>query len=593
MTDPVDSRDNEPAKSLRRLLRLQPAQHTLQQIVAISLVGTGVGLAAAFATMGFVGLIAWLNDLLFVSSASRATLSGGTLAVVTLAVLGSGGLVLGLLLHYGVAGRKALGPADTLYAVQLHERLPGPLSGLASTLAAALSLGCGASVGQYGPLVYLGTTIGQLSNYLPLKLPQLRSMTIACGVAAAISTAFNAPLAALIFTHEVILRHYSLRQFTAVTIASASGYFVANVVFDRPPLFLIEIDGSFRAIEFLLFAIEGVACGMLAVLLMKSLRFGAELAQRLRVYQPLKPMIAGFATALVALQVPEVLGAGQEVFREAILGNAYSADTLLLILLAKLLVTVACVGFGFAGGVIFPSMLMGVLFGAMYALLVPDLLLDSYSGISDYAICGMVAVMSPVIGAPMAALLLVFEMTRNYEVTIAAMVAVVFANLVASIWFGRSLYDQQLAQRGIDLSLGRERAYLMHRKVVDHVTDCLPVMRADSTLGAAMAQMAETQTLAAVVVDGEHRYLGILQQQPLAQADEARALSEAELTPAPTFDRQTSLWQAMQVMRDYLGEAIAVVDAQNGRYLGAIPEAVVIGAYLDATERLRREEHEV
>ena len=430
-----------------RRLGLKP-QQTLHQIAAISLVGVGVGLTAAIATVGFVKLVLWLNDLLHVSAATRVGLPAGELALITIGVLTSGGLILGLILHYGVKGNSALGPVDTLFAVQLHERLPSPISGLASTLAAALSLGCGASVGQYGPLVYLGTLVGQIGNRLPFGLPNIRSMTIACGVAAAISTAFNAPIAALIFAHEVILRHYSLRMFTAVTIASACGFLVANVVFDRPPLFLIDIDGRFPAIEFLLFAVEGLACGVLAVLLMMALRFGKSLSQQLNIYAPLKPMIAGFATSLVALQVPEVLGVGQDVFREAILGNSYSADVLLLILVAKLLVTVTCVGFGFAGGVIFPSMLMGALFGAMFALLVPGALLDSYSGVSHYAICGMVAVMSPVIGAPMTALLLVFEMTRNYEVTIAAMVAVVFANLVASIWFGRSLYDQQLAQRG-------------------------------------------------------------------------------------------------------------------------------------------------
>lgn len=594
MPDPADPRASGETRPGRKpVLGLQPARQTLQQITAISLVGTGIGLTAAFATMGFIGLIDWLNDLLFVSSASRATLSPGQLAVATVVVLSSGGLLLGLLLYYGVQQRSALGPADTLFAVQLHERLPSPLSGLASTLAAALSLGCGASVGQYGPLVYLGTTIGQISNYLPLGLPHLRTMTIACGVAAAIATAFNAPLAALIFTHEVILRHYSLRLFTAVTIASASGYFVANVVFERTPLFLVAIDGSFRAIEFLLFAGEGVACGILAVLLMKALRFGIGMAQNLRIYPPLKPMIAGFATSLVALQVPEVLGAGQEVFREAILGNSYSADALLWILLAKLLVTVACVGFGFAGGVIFPSMLIGALFGAMFALLVPAVLLDSYSGISDYAICGMVALMSPVIGAPMTALLLVFEMTRNYEVTIAAMVAVVFANLVASIWFGRSLYDQQLAQRGIDLSLGRERAYLMHHKVREHLTDCLPVVTVGSPVEEARALMASGQNSSAVVVDDRHSYLGMLQQAQLADPENTRELVSHELTSAPCFDEKTSLWEAMQVMRSFLGEAIAVVDSTTGRYLGAIPESAVINAYLDATEALRREEHEI
>jgi len=246
---------------------MKPAQRTLHRITTISLAGIIVGLIAAFATAGFVELVQYLNDRLYISALSRASMPAGELAMITIAVLTIGGLIVGLLLHYGVSSKTPVGPADAI------EKLPTPKSGLASTLAAMLSLGCGASVGQYGPLVYLGTLIGQLSNRLPLNLPYLRSLTIACGVAAAISTAFNAPIAALIFTHEVILRHYSLRMFTAVTIASACGYFVANVVFDHPPLFLFDIDGSFRAIEFLLFAIEGIACGVLAVLLMKALKY--------------------------------------------------------------------------------------------------------------------------------------------------------------------------------------------------------------------------------------------------------------------------------------------------------------------------------
>ena len=573
--------------------RLKLARLTFHQIIAISLVGTIVGLSTAFATVGFVRLVRFLNELLFVSAASRVDMAAGELAIITILVLSGGGLILGLILYYGVTDKAALGPADTLFAIQLRERLPSPLSGLSSTLAAALSLGCGAPVGQYGPLVYLGTLVGQFSNLLPLGLPHIRSIAIACGVAAAVATAFNAPLVALIITHEVVLRHYSLRTFTAVAIASACGYFVANVLFDHAPLFQIDIDGSFRAVEFLMFAVEGIACGILAVVLMKSLRYSASLAKRVTIFPPLKPMIAGFVTALVVLQVPEVLGAGQDVFREAILGNSYSAADLLLILVAKSLIMILCIGFGFAGGVIFPSMLIGVLFGALFALLVPGTLLDSYSGISDYAICGMVAVMSPVVGAPIAALLLVFEITRNYEVTIAAMVAIVFANLVASIWYGRSLYDQQLAARGIDLSMGRERAYLTHHKVSELLTACLPVIAQDARLAVANTEMSALHTTSAVIVDDEQRYLGILLQQQTRDLDEATAIASIELATSPCFDEHTSIWDAMQVMRAYMGDAIAVIDSSSGRYLGAIPESAVINAYLDATESLRREKYEI
>ena len=556
----------------------------LWRLTAISLVGLVVGLVTAFATIGFVELVQYLNEILYVSAASRAELDSARLWL---------GLVVGLTLRYGVETSDQMGPADTIYAVQLQEKLPSPVSGVSSTVAAMLSLGCGASVGQYGPLVYLGTLVGQLTNRLPFGLRDVRSISIACGVAAAISTAFNAPIAALIFTHEVILRHYSLRMFTAVTVASACGYLVANVVFEHPPLFLIEFDGYLRWPEFFLFALEGIACGALAVIFMKLLHRAAVLAAAIRLPAALKPMLAGFVVALVAMQVPEILGAGEEVFRQAAIGGGYDADTLLLILVAKLLVTVLCIGFGFAGGVIFPSLLIGVLFGALFALLVPANLMSIYSGLPVYAICGMMAMMSPVIGAPMTALLMVFEFTRSYEITIAAMVAIVFANLVAYQWYGRSLYDFQLRQRGIDLSMGRERAYLMHRRVADHVTDSLPVVHADVSLSELRQRMAEKSSAAAVVIDSDQRYLGMVSQHQLHDRHDNTLVNAIEIERGIEFDESTSIWQAMQTMRGYIGEAIPVIDSKSGNYIGAVPEAMVINAYLDAGHELRREEYEV
>ena len=582
------------ANSGRHLTGMKSGPHQkLQRMAAISLVGLVVGLISAFATIGFVELVNYLNDLLYVSAPSRAELDSDKLWLTTIGVLGIGGLIVGLILQFGAEKGVQTGPADTIYALQLQGKLPSPKSGVASTVASILSLGCGASVGQYGPLVYLGTLIGQLSNRLPIGLRDIRSIAIACGVAAAISTAFNAPIAALIFTHEVILRHYSLRMFTAVTVASACGYFVANVVFEHPPLFLVAFSGNFRWPEFLLFALEGIACGMLAVIFMKLLYHVTQLAAAFRVPAALKPAIAGFAVALLALQVPEILGAGEDMFRQTTHGGVYGAETLLLILVAKLLATVLCIGFGFAGGVIFPSLLIGVLFGALFALLVPGQLMSDYSGASVYAVCGMMAMMSPVIGAPMTALLMVFELTRSYEITIAAMVTIVFANLAAHQWYSRSLYDFQLRRRGIDLSLGRERAYLMHRKVISLLSDSLPVVHSDISLSELRQRMAAYSTASAVIVDSDNRYLGLVAQHQLHDQHDSTQVNAIETESGVEFSDNTSIWEAMEVMRDYVGEAIPVIDSASGRYLGAVPESAVINAFLDAGHELRREEYEV
>jgi CIC family chloride channel protein len=564
----------------------------MYRMLVVALIGLVVGTISSFATIGFIEIVHWLNQILFITAESRSGLQSSTLTIATILIPTIGGLVVGLILRYGVAGGSPLGPPDSIYAVQLRDKLPNPKSGFFSTLAAILSLGCGASVGQYSPLVYMGTMIGQMANRLQLGVRDIRSTAIACGVAAAIATGFSAPIAGLIFTHEVILRHYSLRIFTAVTVASACGFIVANVVFEYPPLFLFKFEHQYHASEFFLFILEGLACGLLAIIFMKLLRSVRGFATKLTIPAPCKPMIAGFILGLVALQVPDVLGAGIDLLHLASIPGVFSAEELATLLIFKFLVTVLCIGFGFAGGVIFPALLIGMLFGSLFAVLVPELMLDNYSGLSIYAICGMVALASPVIGAPMTALLIIFELTRNYEITIAAMVTVVFSNLVAYHWYGRSLFDNQLAERGLDLSLGRDRAYLQHQHVVDYMTQVLPCVDSGTTCGELTDQLKSGSLQTAVVIDTDGKYLGLLYQDQLSACNPESGIASLDLNQGLEFDETTSLWSAMQSMRDYIGEAVPVVDSVSSRYLGAMPENIVIGSYLDAVHDLRREEHE-
>jgi CIC family chloride channel protein len=141
--------------------------------------------------------------------------------------------------------------------------------------------------------------------------------------------------------------------------------------------------------------------------------------------------------------------------------------------------------------------------------------------------------------------------------------------------------------------MGRERAYLMHHKVVDHVTDSLPRVRQDTALTELSRLMAASSSASAVVVDADNRYLGMVSQHQLHDHEDGARVSSIEPRLGNEFNQHTSIWEAMETMRGYIGEAIAVVDSDTGRYLGAVPEAVVINAYLDAAQELRREEFEV
>jgi CIC family chloride channel protein len=203
----------------------------------------------------------------------------------------------------------------------------------------------------------------------------------------------------------------------------------------------------------------------------------------------------------------------------------------------------------------------------------------------------MMAVTSPVIGAPLTTILIVFELTRNYDLTIAAMVAVVFSNLVAYRIFGRSLFDAQLKARGFDLSLGRDKAILESRQVVDYLSQSASVLPPSADVAELQAELVRADRSEAAVVDADGQYHGTVRlQDATGRAPETPVGELAERAPT-IFDPDTSVWAAIQALPGFVGEAVPLLD-RHGRFLGVVPEEAVIRAYLDATNELRTEENE-
>jgi len=220
----------------------------------------------------------------------------------------------------------------------------------------------------------------------------------------------------------------------------------------------------------------------------------------------------------------------------------------------------------------------------------PEVVPLAHSGIVPYAICGMMALTSPVIGAPLTTILIVFELTRNYDLTIAAMVAVVFSNLVAYRMFGRSLFDVQLAGRGFDLSLGRDKAILGVRRVAANVSPDYIAMQADETIGALRARLNAAGRSEAVVLDTDGFFQGHIRLQDVLDAPDEVWLGALARTDDLVFDEATTIWEAMERIRDFVGEAVPLVD-RHGRLLGVVPEGAVIEGYMEAVHDLRREEN--
>jgi CIC family chloride channel protein len=213
------------------------------------------------------------------------------------------------------------------------------------------------------------------------------------------------------------------------------------------------------------------------------------------------------------------------------------------------------------------------------------------AGVAVYAICGMMAMTSPVIGAPLTTILIVFELTRNYDLTIAAMVAVVFANLLAYRVFGRSLFDVQLAQKGIDLSFGRDRAMLESVRVIDRSTNQFTSLSSEATVENAIDNLVKDGRTEATIIDDQGRYQGMLRLQDILQCSRKSLVSTLMRGEWPQFDENTSVWLAMLTLDNFIGEAIPIVASNDDKLLGMITEANLIEAYLETVHELRREEN--
>ena len=392
----------------------------------------------------------------------------------------------------------------------------------------------------------------------------------------------------------MILRHYSLRAFAPIAVASTVAYVIAHVVLQRQPLFQVTNHVVASPWEYAVFIGIGISGAFLALVYVRAISYAGSLARRLELPMPVKTSLAGLALGITALQVPEVLGIGQDVLRHAMGGQIYGALDLGVILATKLLMTALCLGFGFAGGVFSPALLIGALFGALVGSGTETVFADQHSYIAVYAVCGIVAVTGPVIGAPLTMVLIVFELTQNFDLAAAAMISVAFANLVGFRVLGRSLFDEQLKGVGFDLSLGRDKVTAEQRQIGTLLHDNFAAAPADSRLIELRRLLVRNRRSEVHIVDASRNYLGTLSLHRLMELADTgappddKAISHAQAAEV-TLTPRTSVWEALKQMQGFVGESMPVLD--DGKLVGALSEGDIVGAYIDIVERIREEEN--
>lgn len=416
-----------------------------------------VGVAAGYGSVGFRLAIDGIQFTVYGSAADSVLSAARELdwwhRLLAPAV---GGLGVGLLIHFLMPGRRPQGVADVIAVRAAHGGRMRLRDGLAQALASAASIGVGASVGREGPVVHLAAAVGSwLGQRCRLERTQWLTL-LGCGVASGVAAAFNAPIAGVFFALEVVVGHYGLGAFAPVVIAAVAGTIVARAEFGDFPAFAVPGVEIASYTEMPAFLLLGIVCAAAATAFMIGTRACARVAARTPLPNWLKPALGGLGCGALAAGFPEVIGVGYET-TELALGGAFDLRLLLVLIVVKTLATVLCLGFGFSGGVFSPSLCIGALAGAAFGIVAAAAVPEVGANPDTYGIVGMGAVAAAVLGAPISTILIVFELTGDFSVTVAVMIAVAVASLICRRAVGGSYFTLQLADRGIDLSRAPER----------------------------------------------------------------------------------------------------------------------------------------
>ena len=478
---------------------------------------------------------------------------------------------------------KWSGPADSIYA--LHQQKVGVdvRVGIGSTLAAFISASGGASVGQYGPLVHFGATLATiLSRIRGLQIS--KDVLLACGVAAAISAGFNAPIAGIIFAHEALLRRFSIGAVAPISVASivasASNHYFgfANLAFEVPlsNLELIEV------VPFLI--VFAPICSAVAIIYMLALRQGTRFAASGRYSFTTMIFSTAIVVGIIGAFLPDVLGLGSTQINQMVNGQ-YALTFLILLLVAKILVTAACIAFGFFGGVFSPALFVGAALGGILSgLLIQVGLPSDYGGIITVAT--LAAVGSSVIGAPLSVVLIVVELTGSYDYGLMALLSVTLCSTLTYRFFGVSYFDRQLLDRGIDLTRGREHINMTQIRVSElQMSECLTFPRG-TTSAHVLESMRSNQITEAYILNEDNTLHGKLDLQNLitSQDDFENSL---DLEPVK-LDTSNSLVEALEIATEFVGESIPIMDGEQ--FKGAITEGDLFKKVLDIEDSLRAQD---
>jgi CIC family chloride channel protein len=518
-------------------------------------------------------------------------------------IMGAAGLIVGYIIFRWAPETRGSGIPAVMESVAMRSGFMRKRIIPLKILNTSLTVGAGGSAGREGPIVQIGGAIGSVTGrWLHLSETRVQAL-VACGAAAGIAATFNAPIAGAIFALEVIFGRFATQYFGAVVISAVTGGIIGRIFISEEPAFTVPAYPLNSTYEIPVYILLGIAAAAFSIFFIKVRYKAEDLFGRLKIHPSFVAAIGMLMVAALA-QLPSgelILGSGLQIIDVAVT-NDYQYPILLLasMLILKAIATSITLGSGNSGGVFAPSLFMGAALGGLIGRLGnvwrPDIIVDP----GAYAIVGMAAVFSGMARAPMTAIIIVFEMSNDYQLILPLMLATVLSTVLSEWRLPDSIYILQLKRRGVNLRGGRDTDVLQSVVVSEVMTRNMPVITADTDLLTLSRQFSITHAHGFPVVDDNGKLSGVV---TLSDLERSVTRHEDE-QPHTVGDIATPRHRVVVVHPDEtMGDALArmsvrgigrlpVVDRDHpDELLGQIRRSDIIRAYNLALARRYVLEH--
>ncbi len=481
----------------------------------------------------------------------------------------AGGLLAGSLLHFGMKLTRSQKTSDYMEAMVVADGVIGLRTTLVKSLSSLFTIASGGAVGREGPMVTLSAMLASLVGRMRgCSAPRLK-LLVACGAAAGIAAAYNAPIAGALFVAEVILGSIAMEMFGPLVFSSVVSTITVHQIIGAKPTYVIPGFHMVSNWEFPLYLILGCLAGVASPMFLALLKSSETLFSKLQLPILWRMTAGGLIVGIISTFRPEVWGNGYSIVN-SILNQDWVFAVLLALLLCKLLAIGATVGSGAVGGVFTPTLFVGAVMGSLFGKVVHFMEPGLTTGPGGYALVGMGCFLAATTQAPLMAILMIFEMTLQYQVVLPLMLGCVSAHYIAKSFGQESIYAEHLKRKKEEIGAG-----LMAKPhfVRDLMKSDPPCVSPTTDFGEIARIFSMHRINYVYVIDGGGRFLGVVSLHEMKPYLNEELLAGSVIAidmmreDFPILNPGQQLAEALRVFSRHDGERIPVVNNEAERKL--------------------------